>query len=81
MQKLLQNLGLKAIRPYIYTEYLQNCYNTHTHNTFIVDWIKRIKNAEYEHTKNVWNNFKIKYIERYARLYNETDVIILAGIF
>lgn len=41
-----------------------------------------IINQEYDHTKTIWNKFKIQnYLKAYTRLCNATNVLMLSGIF
>ena len=42
---------------------------------------KGISNKNYEHAWNVWNTFKMKTFKDYHKLYNETDVLLLADVF
>ena len=40
-----------------------------------------ISNGNYKHAWNVWNTFKMKTFKDYHKLYNETDVLLLADVF
>ena len=42
---------------------------------------KGITNKDYKHACNVWNTFKMKTFKDYHKLYNETDVLLLADVF
>ena len=40
-----------------------------------------ITEKNYKHVLNVWNTFKMKTMKDYHKLYNETDVLLLADVF
>ena len=40
-----------------------------------------ITEKNYEHVLNVWNTFKMKTFKDYHKLYNETDILLLADVF
>ena len=40
-----------------------------------------ITEKNYKHVLNVWNTFKMKTFKDYHKLYNETDVLLLADVF
>ena len=40
-----------------------------------------ISDADYEHAKKVWREFDMKALEDYHNLYNQSDVLLLAGVF
>ena len=40
-----------------------------------------ITEKNYKHVWNVWNTFKMKTFKDYHKLYNETDVLLLADVF
>ena len=40
-----------------------------------------ITEKNYKHAWNVWNTFKMKTVKDYHKLYNETDVLLLADVF
>ena len=40
-----------------------------------------ITEKNYKHAWNVWNTFKMKTFKDYHKLYNETDVLLLADVF
>ena len=42
---------------------------------------KGITEKNYKHVWNVWNTFKMKTFKDYHKLYNETDVLLLADVF
>ena len=42
---------------------------------------KGITEKNYKHAWNVWNIFKMKTFKDYHKLYNETDVLLLADVF
>ena len=42
---------------------------------------KGITEKNYKHVCNVWNTFKMKTFKDYHKLYNETDVLLLADVF
>ena len=42
---------------------------------------KGITEKNYKHAWNVWNTFKMKTFKDYHKLYNETDVLLLADVF
>ena len=42
---------------------------------------KGITKKNYKHAWNVWNTFKMKTFKDYHKLYNETDVLLLADVF
>ena len=42
---------------------------------------KGINNKNYNHVLNVWNTFKMKTFKDYHKLYNKTDVLLLAEVF
>ena len=42
---------------------------------------KGITERNYKHAWNVWNTFKMKTFKDYHKLYNETDVLLLADVF
>ena len=42
---------------------------------------KNISDEEYEHAKNVWNEFEMKSMKNYHDLYMINDVLILADVF
>ena len=42
---------------------------------------KGITDEEYEHAKNVWNEFEMETMRNYHDLYMVTDVLILADVF
>ena len=42
---------------------------------------KGISKKNYKHACNVWNTFKMKTFKDYHKLYNETDVLLLADVF
>ena len=42
---------------------------------------KGITKKNYKHACNVWNTFKMKTFKDYHKLYNETDVLLLADVF
>ena len=42
---------------------------------------KGISEKDYKHVCNVWNTFKMKTFKDYHKLYNETDVLLLADVF
>ena len=42
---------------------------------------KGISNKNYSHVLNVWNSFNMESMKDYHKLYNETDVLLLADVF
>ena len=42
---------------------------------------KGISNKNYSHVLNVWNSFNMETMKDYHKLYNETDVLLLADVF
>ena len=42
---------------------------------------KGITEKNYKHVLNVWNTFNMKSMKDYHKLYNETDVLLLADVF
>ena len=42
---------------------------------------KGINNKNYKHVLNVWNTFDMKTLKDYHKLYNDSDVILLADVF
>ena len=40
-----------------------------------------INNDNYQHVLNVWKTWKMKTFKEYLKLYNETDVLLLADVF
>ena len=42
---------------------------------------KGISNKNYKHVLNVWNSFNMETLKDYHKLYNETDVLLLADVF
>ena len=42
---------------------------------------KGISNKNYSHVLNVWNSFNMETLKDYHKLYNETDVLLLADVF
>ena len=42
---------------------------------------KGISTGQHEHVKNVWKSFKMKTLKDYLKLYNISDVLLLADVF
>ena len=43
--------------------------------------LSEINNSEYEHTRKVWDKFKLKNLWEYHDLYLKTDVLLLSNVF
>ena len=42
---------------------------------------EHISDKNYEHAKNIWNEFKIKNIREYHDFYLKSDIVLLADLF
>ena len=77
-------LKQKGFFPYEYLDNLEKLKDTITppQDAFYSNLSgKGINKGCYEHVLNVWKNFNIKTLKDYLKLYNISDVLLLADIF
>ena len=74
----------KGFYPYEYMDVIEkfNDLKPPPQNAFFSKLSGRgITEKNYKHVWNVWNTFKMKTFKDYHKLYNETDVLLLADVF
>ena len=74
----------KGFYPYEYMDKVEKFNNTKLppREVFYSKLSGRgISEKDYKHAWNVWNTFKMKTFKDYHKLYNETDVLLLADVF
>ena len=74
----------KGFYPYEYMDVIEkfNDLKPPPQNAFFSKLSGRgITEKNYKHVWNVWNTFRMKTFKDYHKLYNETDVLLLADVF
>ena len=77
-------LKQKGFFPYDYMDKLEKLKDTKPppQKAFFSKLTGRgLSSGQYEHVKNVWQSFNIKTLKNYLKLYNISDVLLLADVF